>query len=78
MKHRGMGETSFMKKGGYGPLSQFKRGEPFRKSTLERQFGMDLVNEAIQLHLIEIRPNYQDMSEEYLYITERGIEIRDN
>lgn len=78
MRHRSVEETSFMERRGYGLLKQFKWDEPFRKSTLERQFGADLVNAAIQLCLIEIRSNYRDMSEEYLYITERGIEVRDN
>lgn len=71
-------ENAFMEKGGYGVLMQFDRGTPFRRNTLESQFGVDLVDEAIQLRLVEVRLNPLDMSEVYLFITQRGIEVRDN
>lgn len=70
-------EQSFMHKGGYGLLRQLDCGRPFKKSTLESQFGQKPVDDAIRLRLLEIRTNSKDTNEIYVYITARGIAVRD-
>jgi len=69
-------EQSFMKHGGYGLVAQFTYGEPYRKSTLERQFGVELVREALHLGLAEVRPNSKDKDDIYLYLTALGHNLR--
>lgn len=78
MQHKSTEKTSFLSRGGFGLLSQFDRGVPFRKSTLEKRFGADLVAEAMQLHLVQIQENPNDKYDTYLYITQIGIKIRNN
>ncbi len=70
-------EETFMCHGGYGLLMVFHRSEPRTKDSLTRQFGTELVQEALNCNLIK-EITIPNSSDQCCMITPRGMDVRNH